>query len=226
MKKLFFLLTTLVAYVCASGQDIIVTKDGKKIEAKITEVSKFEIKYKEFDYQDGPIFILDTSEIATVTYGNGKIVVYNQLQSAEDLALERAKVEGRTSQQVEAEAVSVAKANQFGSLFGQSEKTSDASHRGNPIVRRSDSGNSWTLSGRSLRGAFPMPSSDFKQEGKVVVQIRVNTAGDVVEAKCSEGTSITDRQTQQLALDAAKKAKFSKGDFDVIGTITYIFKLN
>ena len=69
------------------------------------------------------------------------------------------------------------------------------------------------------------PSNNFKQEGKVIVEIRVNAAGAVVSATV-KGGNISDKQTQQLALDAAKKAKFTEGDHDQIGTITYIFKLN
>jgi TonB family protein len=70
-----------------------------------------------------------------------------------------------------------------------------------------------------------MPSNNFRQEGKVVVQIRVNAAGEVVNATITGG-DISDKQTQQLALEAARKAKFTEGDHDQIGTITYIFKLN
>lgn len=65
-----------VAYVCA--QDIIITNESKKIEAKILEVSKNEIKYKEQNYLDGPTFTLETSEINTIIYSNGKVVAYNQ----------------------------------------------------------------------------------------------------------------------------------------------------
>ena len=63
------------------------------------------------------------------------------------------------------------------------------------------------------------------QEGKVIVEIRVNAAGTVVSAKHKGGT-ISDRATIQLAIDAALKAKFTEGDHDQIGTITYNFKFN
>ena len=85
-------------------------------------------------------------------------------------------------------------------------------------------GNNWTLAGRNLK-ALPKPSNEFKQEGKVVVEIRVNAAGNVISAKQIGGT-ISDKQTIQLALDAAKKAKFTEGEHDQIGTITYTFKFN
>jgi TonB family protein len=65
----------------------------------------------------------------------------------------------------------------------------------------------------------------FNQEGKVVVQIRVNAAGNVIDAREAKGGNVSDKQTIQIALDAARRAKFTEGDHDQIGTITYIFKI-
>lgn len=169
------------------AQDIIVTKDAKKIDAKILEVSKTEIKYKESDNLEGPLFILPVEDIVTIIYANGKVVLYNQQDKRGN---------------------PISQANQFGSLFGNF-----------------GDGNSWSLQGRDIKGTLPKPSSDFKQEGKVVVQIRVNAEGKVISASVIGG-NVSDKQVQQLAIDAAKKAKFTEGDSDTIGTITYIFKLN
>jgi len=60
------------------AQDIIVTTDARKIEAKITEVSKSEIRYKEADNPDGPTFVLEVADISTIIYANGKVVLYTQ----------------------------------------------------------------------------------------------------------------------------------------------------
>lgn len=136
------------------------------------------------------------------------------------LAAERAK-----------QAEAIAKANAMGSLFGNtgnqqgSGDSQGAGQKGNLVVGNgSVGGNNWTLAGRNLK-ALPKPSNEFKQEGKVVVEIRVNASGNVISAKQIGGT-ISDKQTIQLALDAAKKAKFTEGEQDQIGTITYIFKFN
>ena len=129
------------------------------------------------------------------------------------------------------ETEAIAKANQFGSLFGQSGNTTGSGdsqgsgQKGNPVGHGSSGGNNWSLSGRSIRGTLPQPSNNFKQEGKVIVEIRVNAAGQVTNATI-KGGDVSDKQTQQLALEAARKAKFTEGDHDQIGTITYIFKLN
>ena len=78
------LLKTLIGTVAlvlsagAMAQDIIVTTAAQKIEAKITEVTKSEIRYKEKDYLDGPTFVLSTDEISSIIYATGKVVLYNQ----------------------------------------------------------------------------------------------------------------------------------------------------
>ena len=164
----------------------------------------------------------------------------NDLMTSEDeetLALRKAAEEAEKAREAaEAaerakQAEAIAKANQLGSLFGKSGNSSGsgdsqgAGQKGNPVGHGSSGGNNWTLSGRNIKGTLPQPSNDFKQEGKVVVQIRVNAAGNVIEATV-KGGNVSDKQTQQIALEAARKAKFTEGDHDQIGTITYIFKLN
>ncbi|MBQ7632249.1 MAG: hypothetical protein IJS82_05790 [Paludibacteraceae bacterium] len=88
-----------------------------------------------------------------------------------------------------------------------------------------DGDSKWSLAGRGLVGKLPMPANTFNQDGRVLVEIRVNPAGQVVSATHKGGT-ISDKATIQLALDAARKAKFTQGDHDQIGTITYNFKFN
>ena len=160
------------------------------------------------------------------------------MSEEETLAMERAKKEKeereaaeRARKQKEAEAI--AKANQMGNLFGKTNgtntegdgNTQGSGQKGNPVGHGSSGGNSWSLSGRGIKGSLPQPSNTFTQEGSVVVEIRVNAAGNVVSANI-KGGNISDKQTQQLALEAARKAKFTEGDHDQIGTITYNFKFN
>ena len=58
--------------------DVIITTDAQQMEAKIIEVSKTEIKYKERDNLDGPTFVLNTQDINSIIYSNGKVSVYKQ----------------------------------------------------------------------------------------------------------------------------------------------------
>ena len=159
------------------------------------------------------------------------------LSEEETLALERARKEKEEREAAERakkkkEAEAIAKANKFGDLFGKTNGTSvgggdtkGEGQKGNPVGHGSSGAGSWSLAGRGIKGTLPAPANNFRQEGKVVVQIRVNAAGQVINATISGG-DVSDKTTQQLALDAAKRAKFTEGDHDQIGTITYIFKLN
>ena len=89
MRKI---LTTCLCSLFASftlfAQDIIITTDARKIEAKILEVSKTEIKYKEQSNLNGPTFILETKEISSIIYSNGQVKVYNQAPQNEALPKE------------------------------------------------------------------------------------------------------------------------------------------
>lgn len=90
-------------------------------------------------------------------------------------------------------------------------------------------GISFSLSGRSSR-SIPKPSTNFKEEGTVVVTIFVNREGIVTRATAgAKGTTTSSTQLRLLAEQAAKKAKFSPKDDapeEQKGTITYNFELN
>lgn len=147
---------------------------------------------------------------------------------AERIAREKALAEQRAKEQA-----AIDKANAFGSLFGTngSDATGSGdsqgnSQKGNPVGHGSVGGNEWSLSGRGAK-AIPVPGKQFNQEGKVVVSIRVNAAGDVIDAKLGAGSTISDQATIKLAIDAAKQAKFTPSDnSQQMGTITYYFKFN
>lgn len=154
-------------------------------------------------------------------------------QEAERIAREKALAEQKAKEQQ-----AIDKANQLAALFGQAGSCEGANaenatanpaatSKGNPVGKSFGQvdGNMWSLQGRSVK-TMPKPSTDFLEQGKVVVSIRVDKAGNVVAASIGDGTTISDRYTQQLALDAARRAKFTEGDKEQIGSITYNFKLN
>ena len=127
------------------------------------------------------------------------------------------------------------KAQALAGLFGNNQQgaqgsgtTQGAATQGsnNPVGHGSVGGNNWSLAGRNLK-SLPKPSTQFNQEGKVVVNIQVNAAGKVISATVGEGTTVSDYQTRQVALEAARKAEFSASENKIqVGTITYTFKLN
>ncbi|PID94823.1 MAG: energy transducer TonB [Bacteroidetes bacterium] len=87
-------------------------------------------------------------------------------------------------------------------------------------------GISFSLGGRSAK-ALPKPTYNSKDQGKVVVTIKVNRQGFVIAAEAgARGTSVTDQKLWREAEEAAKRARFSpKPDAPEIqrGTITYNF---
>lgn len=78
MRKILLLAICTVVTVATFAQDIIVTRDSKRIEAKIMEVSNSEIKYKEISNLDGPTFVLSASEINTIIYKNGTVKIFDE----------------------------------------------------------------------------------------------------------------------------------------------------
>ncbi len=87
MKHLIPFLLVLFISNALFAQDIIVTKNSEKIEAKITDVEQDCIKYKKFSYQEGPTYTIQKSEIASIIYQNGDVETfadYNQ-QSKSDI---------------------------------------------------------------------------------------------------------------------------------------------
>ena len=84
------------------------------------------------------------------------------------------------------------------------------------------------LNGRSLGpGGLPRPVYNVQEEGRVVVTITVNPAGQVVHTSINKRTNTANASLRKAAEDAARKARFNAvgGVNNQTGTITYYFKL-
>ena len=57
MKKIFLFCIIIFASINANAQDTIVKLSGDIILAKVSEITPTEIKYKRFDFQDGPTYV-------------------------------------------------------------------------------------------------------------------------------------------------------------------------
>ena len=94
---------------------------------------------------------------------------------------------------------------------------------------RAGSSAGWSLDGRSIvgNGGRPvMPTRVPDIRGTVVVEITVNAAGQVTNAKVLlRGTNVVDSKLRSAALQAARKTRFNAlgGVPDQKGTITYHF---
>jgi hypothetical protein len=101
--------------------------------------------------------------------------------------------------------------------------------KGNTNVGNVDGTPSARLKGRNVMGTLPFPSYTVNKEGKVVVKIRVDQYGKVINAIPGvQGTTVQDRTLWEAAKKAAMGALFNVSSSAPViqeGTITYIFKL-
>lgn len=151
-----------------------------------------------------------------------------------ELIRQQREAEARAeAERIAKEQAAIDKANALGSLFGNNGSTATGSgdsqgdgRKGNPVGHGSSGGATWSLSGRGMK-AMPQPSQDFQEAGKVVVDIIVDAAGNVVSAKAgATGTNTSSPTLLRIAEEAARKAKFTSSDTpQQRGTITYNFVL-
>ncbi|MES2286624.1 MAG: hypothetical protein V4547_13130 [Bacteroidota bacterium] len=71
MKKIFLLSLLTLFCTFSFAQDTIIKSNGDQIFAKILEISTTEVKYKKFNFQEGPIYIESKSNIQLIKYSNG-----------------------------------------------------------------------------------------------------------------------------------------------------------
>jgi len=82
MKRIILFLAFIPFFISLYAQssgdkDLIYKCDYELVEAKILEVSSKEVKYKEWNNQDGPTFVLTADEIGKIQFSNGTIKAYN-----------------------------------------------------------------------------------------------------------------------------------------------------
>ncbi len=77
MKRVYLTLLTVFFSISLYAQDIITTRSGEDILAKILEISQTEVKYKKHDNQEGPTFTLLKSTLLMIRYDNGSKDIFN-----------------------------------------------------------------------------------------------------------------------------------------------------
>lgn len=58
------------------AQDTLYTVSGQKIPAKVVEINQTEIKYKKANNPDGPVYVVDKTDVALIEYKNGSKELY------------------------------------------------------------------------------------------------------------------------------------------------------
>ncbi len=77
------------------AQDIITKTNGDEIKVKVLEVNQTEIKYKQFDNLNGPLFTISKSDILIIKYENGSKDVFLPEGSAKAKEKEKSDEEMR-----------------------------------------------------------------------------------------------------------------------------------
>ncbi|MGZ5246019.1 MAG: hypothetical protein ACXWV5_03000 [Flavitalea sp.] len=76
MRYVLFLLCLFFVSSGLIAQDKIYKKGGEVIKARVIEIGVDEIKYKVFENQDGPVYVIDKDRILKVEFENGKTESY------------------------------------------------------------------------------------------------------------------------------------------------------
>ena len=153
---------------------------------------------------------------------------------AERLAAEKKAAEEKAAAEAAAKRIAGAfgKGTQMGSKgTGAAGQGIEGSPTGNAAEGKSTGVGGYgtfDLNGRSLGpGGLPMPVYNVQEEGRVVVTITVNPAGQVIQTSINKRTNTANATLRKAAEDAARKARFNTVDGvnNQTGTITYYFKL-
>jgi TonB family protein len=132
--------------------------------------------------------------------------------------------------------------------FGQADTKSQSDGTGNAFGNQGDpkgspdsksytdkdgpgkDGISFSLAGRTPQGGqLPIPTYPSKEEGTIIVKVKVDQNGNITDAEWEpKGSTTTNKQLIEAAIKAAQKAKFNqdtKADLIQVGTITYRFSI-
>lgn len=85
MKTITIMLLAISLVRVANAQDIITKTDSTKVNATVLEINPTEIKYKLFDYAEGPKITTQKSQIAYIIYKNGIVERFSKSTNAPKL---------------------------------------------------------------------------------------------------------------------------------------------
>ena len=99
MKKSIFLSLFLCLSICSFSQDIIITKDNERIDAKVLEITETDVKYVLFYYQDGPTYLIYKSNVKTIAYENGLVENFDN-ENNENIEQSNTEVEEQKTEKI------------------------------------------------------------------------------------------------------------------------------
>lgn len=161
-------------------------------------------------------------------------------KSAAEIEAERKRLAEAEAERLRKEAEEAARKRVAGA-FGKGAQMGSTGTTAGTGVQGSPTGNADTgkttgtggygtfdLGGRSIgEGGLPRPAYNVQDEGRVVVDITVNPAGEVIATGINRRTNTVNSALRRAAEEAARKARFNavQGLDNQQGTITYYFNL-
>jgi hypothetical protein len=86
IKKFIFLFLFVICFVALFSQDIIITIENDSISAKVLKVYNTTVRYVPFNDQDGLSYFIAKTMIASITYENGEIEIFEDSKNVTDKA--------------------------------------------------------------------------------------------------------------------------------------------
>lgn len=80
MKTILSIIALLLIHSYLNAQDTIRITTGSVIVAKVLEIELDKIKYKKWNNLDGPTYLIETSNVESITYQNGEKDVFAKKQ--------------------------------------------------------------------------------------------------------------------------------------------------
>ena len=81
MQKIIILTISIIISFSGLSQDIITKRNGEDIKAKVIEIGINEVKFKRFDNLDGPLIIIEKSDLLIIRYENGDKEIFEEFSN-------------------------------------------------------------------------------------------------------------------------------------------------
>ena len=81
LLQFFLCMAILLVVNVAQSQDYVYLINSDTIKSKVLEVNEDNVKYKDFENLDGPIYTINKSRIDKIIYQNGKVDYFNSVAS-------------------------------------------------------------------------------------------------------------------------------------------------
>lgn len=100
---MYWIIISFFLFVCkiTIAQDLIFKTNGDEIEAKVLEITPVEVKYKMFNFQDGPTYVLNKTDVFMIKYPNGQKDVFSNTNTKKDDPVASGYINGYQQQQVQ-----------------------------------------------------------------------------------------------------------------------------